>query len=153
METTTGQSSYNQLIDAWNSRDALAFANLFSDDSICIGFDGSEMFGRQEILSSLSNIFKDHPTAKYVSIIRETKMLSDNTVLVRAHVGMLPPDASRIASDRNAIQIMIARVENSSTQIILFQNTPAQFHGRPALQEKLTLDLQKVAEQSLLAKV
>jgi uncharacterized protein (TIGR02246 family) len=148
MDITAGQNLYYQLIEAWNDRNAQSFANLFADDSICIGFDGTEMFGNQEILSSLSKIFKDHLTAKYVSLIRETKRLNNNMVLVRAHVGMLLPNASRIAPDRNAIQVMVAHIENNSSPILLFQNTPAQFHGRPEAQEKFTLELQKVADKS-----
>jgi uncharacterized protein (TIGR02246 family) len=146
MQTTKAQFLYNQLIDAWNKRDASKFASSFTDDSICIGYDGSEMFGKQEILSSLSGIFKEHPTAKYVTIIRETKNFRDNLFLVRSHVGMLPPGKTIIDQTKNAIQVMIARIENNAAQIILFQNTPAQYHGRPELLEKLTQELQTVLE-------
>ena len=47
MDTTVVQLSYDQLINAWNNRDASTFSNLFTDDAICIGFDGSEMHGKR----------------------------------------------------------------------------------------------------------
>jgi len=138
---------YKQLIDAWNNRNASAFGGLFAEDGLCIGYDGSEMFGKQEISSSLATIFKGHATAKYVSIIRDIKNLDDNLQMIRAHVGMLPPNKSTIDGSKNAIQVMVARVDKGTEHIILFQNTPAQYHGRPEMQEKLTRELQQVAEK------
>jgi uncharacterized protein (TIGR02246 family) len=124
MDTTTGRILYSQLIDAWNNKDASAFASLFTDDATCIGFDGSEMHGKREILSSLSAIFKDHPTARYVTIICEIKNLDGKLVSVRAHVGMMPPGKASIDETKNAIQVMVATISNGIGRIILFQNTP-----------------------------
>jgi len=146
MDTTTAQMLYRQLIDAWNNRDASAFGALFADDGICIGYDGSEMLGKQVISASLTTIFKDHATAKYVSVIRDTKILDDIFLLVHANVGMLPPGKSTIDKSKNAIQLMLAHIRNGAPRIVLFQNTPAQYHGRPAMQEKLTRELQQVAD-------
>lgn len=74
---------YRRLINAWNNRDAAAFSELFATDALCIGFDGSEMFGRSEINNQLSMIFKDHPTAEYVTLIEEAGRLSDDTITVK----------------------------------------------------------------------
>lgn len=147
MDISAAQSLYKQLIDAWNNRNASAFGALFANDGICIGYDGSEMFGKQEISSSLATIFRDHPTAKYVSMIRGTKNLDGDLLLLRAHVGMLPPNKSAIDGSKNAIQVMVARINKGAERIILFQNTPAQYHGRPEMQEKLTKELQQVADK------
>jgi len=148
METTTAKDLYDQLINAWNNRDASTFANLFANDGICIGYDGSEMHGSDEISSSLSAIFQNHPTAKYVSIVREIKSLDNDVCLVRAHVGMLPPGKTTVDSTKDAIQVMIAKEDNDAWKIILFQNTPAQYHGRPEALEKLTHELQETADKS-----
>jgi uncharacterized protein (TIGR02246 family) len=40
---------YNALLDAWNGHDAAAYAALFTEDGYVVGFDGSEMNGREEI--------------------------------------------------------------------------------------------------------
>lgn len=146
MDTSKAQRLYNQLIDAWNNRDALTFANCFTGNSICIGFDGSEMFGETEILSNLSKIFKDHPTARYVTIVREVRELPGDMALVRAHVGMIPSNKFSVEPGKNAVQVMIAGIDNGIEKIILFQNTPAQLHGRPEAQEKLTRELQQAAD-------
>jgi uncharacterized protein (TIGR02246 family) len=146
MNNNIGSDLYHQLIDAWNHRDASKFSALFMDDSICIGFDGSEMNGKNVILLQLSKIFTDHPTARYVTIIRKTQMLANDVVLVRAHVGMIPPGKHDIDPAKNAIQVMIARIQGNSGKILLFQNTPAQYHGRPEAQNELTAELQKTAD-------
>jgi uncharacterized protein (TIGR02246 family) len=148
METKEAQQLYHQLINAWNSRDASAFANLFAYDGVCIGYDGSEMHGREEISTSLAAIFKNHPTAKYVSIVREVKLLGGDLCLVRAHVGMLPPGKTTVDSTKDAIQVMIVRADKQAGLIILFQNTPAQYHGRPEVLGKLTQELQAIADKS-----
>jgi hypothetical protein len=83
----------------------------------------------------------DHKTAIYYSLIRDIKMINDNVFMLRANVGMVQPGKSSIEPSKNAIQIMIGRWNNESGEIMLFQNTPAQFHGRPELSEKLTQEL------------
>src|SRR5712691_7999382 len=67
---------YRELLDAWNKRDADAFAALFALDGDVVGFDGSQMSGRAEIASTLGQIFADHPTGAYVSQIRGVRRLS-----------------------------------------------------------------------------
>lgn len=44
---------------------------------------------------------------------------------------MVPPGKEKLDSSKNAIQLMTARVMNGKSEILVFQNTPAQFHGRP----------------------
>src|SRR6476661_5465675 len=90
---------YHRLLDAWNQRDAHAFAGLFEPLGNVVGFDGSTMNGRNEIEESLSGVFADHPTASYVSVVREVRFLSPDVALLRAAVGMVPPGQSDINPD------------------------------------------------------
>jgi len=60
--------------------------------------------------------------------------------------GMVPPDGSSVKPERNAIQSLVAIAEDGAPRIALYQNTPAQFHGRPALVAQLTAELQRVAD-------
>ncbi|HEY1386977.1 MAG TPA: SgcJ/EcaC family oxidoreductase [Ktedonobacterales bacterium] len=80
---------YRQLLDSWNRRDASAFAALFDDEGQSIGFDGSPMGGRDEIATTLGQIFADHVTASYVSKIRDIRLLAHDVALLRAVVGMI----------------------------------------------------------------
>lgn len=133
---------YHQLLDAWNRRDAEAFAKLFAADGSIVGFDGSPINGSADIESHLRPIFADHPTAAYVSKIREVRFLSDDTALLRGVAGMVPPGQHDINPATNAIQSLVAVKAGSDWQIAHYQNTPAQFHGRPEVAAALTAELQ-----------
>jgi uncharacterized protein (TIGR02246 family) len=85
-------SVYRQLLDAWNRRDADAFAACFADDGSCVGFDGSMMSGRAEIASTLRGIFEHHPTASYVAKVREVRAIAPGVAIVRSVVGMAHPE-------------------------------------------------------------
>lgn len=43
---------------------------------------------------------------------------------------------------------MIAARDDDEWRIVLFQNTPAQFHGRPDLVTQLTAELREMAERA-----
>lgn len=133
-----------QLWDAWNARDATAYAALFDDEASVIGFDGSPMHGRAEIEATLAPIFRDHPTAAYVGKVREARFLSADVALLRAVAGMVPPSAAAINPAVNAMQVLVAVRRTGVWRIASFQNTPAQFHGRPELAQALTAELQQL---------
>lgn len=135
---------FQKLLDSWNKRNADAFAASFADDGHVIGFDGSQMAGRAEIASTLQQIFADHPTAPYVSKIRDVRLLNPDVALLRAVVGMVPQGQSDIEPALNALQTLVATKQDGQWRIALFQNTPAQFHGRPELVQQLTEELQQL---------
>ena len=62
MNETQVRALYQELIDGWNQRNAEKLAEAFVEDGELIGFDGSQLKGRSEILSHLRQIFADHPT-------------------------------------------------------------------------------------------
>jgi len=134
---------YDALLDAWNRRDAPGFAGLFTEDGSVVGFDGSQMNGRPGIAAALGAIFKDHPTAAYVPVVREVRYIGGDAALLRAAVGMVPPGGSDINPAVNAVQSMVAVRGKSGWRIALLHNTPAAFHGRPDLAEALTGELRR----------
>jgi len=77
---------YTRLLEAWNLRDADAFASLFTTDGSIVGFDGSQMNGASEIGTERA-IFASHPTAAYVAKVREVRQLDCHTILIRAIAG------------------------------------------------------------------
>jgi len=81
---------YQQLLENWNRRDAVAFAALFAEDASVVGFDGSQMNGRAEIATEIGQIFADHPTSRYVGKIREVRQLAPETADKYGPVGVLP---------------------------------------------------------------
>ncbi|MES2378604.1 MAG: SgcJ/EcaC family oxidoreductase [Bacteroidota bacterium] len=141
METPAIQQLYKQYIDAWNSQDAHTMASLTTNDCIMVGFDGSQMFGKADIESSISQIFANHKTARYVTIVKRVTFLTDEVAVLNSVVGMVPPGAEDIKPDKNAIQLLTAKRDSDNWLIAAFQNTPAAFDGRPELGEQLTMEL------------
>lgn len=135
---------YPALLKAWNRRDAAAYAALFIATGHVVGFDGSEMDGPTEIESALRQIFTDHDTAAYVGKIKREVSLGEGIVLVGSVCGMVPPGSSELNPAANALQTLVVVRSGEAWKIAHFQNTPAQFHGRPDLAEALTNELQRL---------
>ena len=135
---------YQQLLESWNRRNAADFAALFAEDGNVVGFDGSQINGRAEIEAQIGQIFADHQTAAYVGKVREVRLLSPEVTILRAVVGMASPGQSDLNPAVNAIQTLVATKTGGPWRIALFQNTPAQFHGRPDLAQQLTDELRQV---------
>ena len=135
---------YRHMLDGWNKRSAGAFAAPIAEDGDLIGFDGSQLIGRAEIVSMLQRIFADHPTAPYVSKVKSVRFLSPEVAVLRAIVGMVPPAQPDLDPNLNALQTLIASKRDGQWRIVLFQNTPAQFHGRPDLVQQMTEELRQL---------
>lgn len=135
---------YHRLIGGWNANDAEGMAAPIALDGLVIGYDGSQMFGREDVASQLGQIFADHKTATYLAKVRLVKPLGSEAALLHAVVGMIPPGGTELMPDRNAIQTVVASRGNEGWHVALFQTTPAQFHGRPELAEQLTAELSEL---------
>lgn len=148
MQTASDESEvralYQKLLDSWNRRSAAEFAALFDDDGNCIGFDGSQLDGREQIESELDKIFAHHETPPYIAKVREVRSLASEVVLLRGIAGMVPPGKRDLDPALNAVQSLVANKRNGNWRIALFQNTPAQFHGRPELVEQLTNEVRQL---------
>jgi uncharacterized protein (TIGR02246 family) len=131
---------YLAILAGWNARDAKAMAACFSDEGVLIGFDGSLVEGHAAILSHLEPIFADHPTARFVEIVRSVRDLGEVAIL-RADVGMVPPGKSDIMPERNARQTLVARQTGGRWLVELFQNTPAAPHQDSEASQALTAQL------------
>lgn len=141
---------YRSLLEAWNDQDASAMANLFAEDGESIGFDGSQSVGTEEIYRHLQPIFEDHPTAKFVHKVTGVTFLGDEHAMVRAIAGMVPRGKSDLNPAANTHHTLIVVKRNDMWRIRLFQNTPAQFHGRPELVERMTNELREVLSTQAL---
>jgi len=138
---------YDRLIAGWNDHDGDAMAEPFAADGVVIGFDGSVSSGRQTIGTEMSNIFADHETGRYAVKVRSVRPLGPHAMILRAIAGLVPPGRTAINPETNSHQTVVAEEQqHGQWKIALFQNTPAQFHGRPGLVEDMTRELQAVAD-------
>ncbi len=135
---------YRQMLDSWNKRSGSDIAALFATDGNLVGFDGSQLNGQAAIESAMHQIFADHLTAAYVGKIREVRFLTPEVALLRAVAGMVSPGQSDLNPAVNAVHTLVAAKRDGAWRIALFQNTPAQFHGRPDLAQQLTEELRQL---------
>jgi uncharacterized protein (TIGR02246 family) len=137
---------YDTLIAGWNDHDGEAMAAPFAEDGVVIGFDGSMSSGRQTISTEMASIFADHETGRSAVKVQSIRALGQQAAILRAIAGLVPPGQTVINPETNAHQTVVAEHQQGQWKIVLFQNTPAQFHGRPELVEDMTRKLQAVAD-------
>ena len=136
------ETLHRDLLTAWNNRDARAYAALFTPDATLVGFDGSQISG-DAVEEHLAGVFADHRTASYVGHTVEARQLADGVVLLRAKVGMVPPGQTDVNPETNAVQSLVAVRDGGAWRATLFQNTPAQYHGRDDLAEQHTAEMRQ----------
>lgn len=137
---------YDDLLRCWNRRDAEAFAAHFTERGSIIGFDGSTVDGREEIAREMGAIFAHHQTPAYIQVVRSIRFLGDGTALLRGIVGMPSLTTGQINPTLNSIQTLVATRRDGVWLIEHFQNTPAQFHGRPEEVARMTEELQRALD-------
>jgi uncharacterized protein (TIGR02246 family) len=135
------EDAYRRLLQAWNSRDAAAFASVFTNPCSCVGYDGTEYTSPDEAEEALRTIFADHQVADYVWLVRSAHPLANGVVLVRAVAGMVSPDNGELVPDRHVVHNVVAVRTPSGWQIASYQNTPARYDGRPEAVQALTAEL------------
>jgi uncharacterized protein (TIGR02246 family) len=143
-DETEVRALYQQLLKGWNERSADDMAEPFAEDGELIGFDGTQIFGRAEIISHLQEIFDNHLTPSFVHKVRSMRFLGPEVAVLRAVAGMVPHGKSDLDPNLNTHHTLIAVKSEDKWRIVLFQNTPAQFHGRPELVQKMTEELQQL---------
>jgi uncharacterized protein (TIGR02246 family) len=131
-------------LDAWNDRSARGMADHFTVDGEMIGFDGSQVIGREDIYSHLHPIFESHPTPPYFGKAKSISFLGEDAAVLRAIAGMVPEGKTELVPELNTHQTLIAVKSEDDWRIKLFQNTPAQFHGRPELVVQMTTELSEL---------
>ncbi len=134
---------YRAILSGWNAGDAAAFAAPFASDGVVIGFDGSEVRGRAAIESAMAAVLADHRTGSYVGRVRSVRALgAGDAMLLQAVAGVVPAGEEDLNPDLNSAQALVAeRDGDGAWRVVLYQNTPAQYHGRPDAAERLTAEL------------
>jgi uncharacterized protein (TIGR02246 family) len=141
--------TYTKLLAAWNAQDAAGMAALFAEGGAQVGFDGSEAQGPRTIQQQLAPIFRDHPTKRFVHVVREVHQVTDDVAMLRAIAGMVPRDSLELDESKNVIQSLVVRKEGDGWRIVLFQNTPAKLDGRPEAVAAMSKELRAAAAHQL----
>lgn len=136
---------YQQKIDGWNAGNGKAFAAPYTEDSDYIGFDDTYLKGRQEIASLHQMLFdKFIKGSRLVGKIRSIRYLTPDIAIVVAVGGTVMAGQSDIDPERNSVHMLVAIKQNDKWHFTAFQNSRAQFIGRPEEAQALTDELRQL---------
>lgn len=79
---------------------------------------------------------------------RGLRLLTPQVAAITAMVGMVPAGRDDVNPALNAVQTAVAVWSGDAWRLAVFQNTPAQFHGRPEAAAALTAELRAALERS-----
>lgn len=138
------RSLYERMIDGWNKGSGQAFAESFTMDGDLVGFDGTHLKGRAQIASFHQNLFDTFVKgSRLVGKVRSVRFLSPSIGIMHSVGGTVMAGQSDIDPERNSIQTSVVTKSNDKWSIAAFQNTRAQYIGRPDLCQALTEELRK----------
>jgi uncharacterized protein (TIGR02246 family)/steroid delta-isomerase-like uncharacterized protein len=137
---------YFQMIDGWNAGNGDVFAAPFAEDADLVGFDGTHLRGRQEIASFHQHLFDTFVKgSRLIGKVRSMRFLTPNVAIMHAVGGTIMAGQSDIDPERNSVHTIVVKKEDAAGRwrIVAFQNTRAQYIGRPEMIEALTEDLRR----------
>ncbi len=138
----------DQLIDGWNRGSGEGFAAPFAEDADQVAFDGTRYRGRQEIATAHQQLFDRFlQGTRLVGKVTDIRMLTPDVALIHAIGGTVMPGETDIAPDRNSVQTLVAVKRDGNWRLTAFQNSRAEFMGRPDAAQALTAELRQLLEQ------
>jgi uncharacterized protein (TIGR02246 family) len=134
-----------QVMDGWNQGNGDAFAAPFAEDADFVAFDGSYFKGRREIASFHQMLFDQFlKGTRLVGKVRRVRFLTPEVAILQAVGGTVMPGQADIEPERNSIQTLVATKQGGEWRLAAFQNSRAQYMGRPELAQELTEELRQL---------
>jgi uncharacterized protein (TIGR02246 family) len=145
-DKATIRTLYQQLMDGWNRGSGEAFAAPFAEDGDLVGFDGTHLKGRREIVSFHQQLFDTYVKgSRLVGKVRSVRFLTTDVAIMHAVGATIMADQTDIDPERNSIQTLVATKDNKGEwRLAAFQNTRAQFLGRPKEAQAMTDELRRL---------
>jgi len=135
---------YQQTINGWNVSNGDAFAAPYTYDSDFIGFDGTYLKGRQQIASFHQMLFdKFLKGSQLIGKIKSIRFVTSDIAIMIAVGGTVMAGQSDIELERNSIHTIVAVKCDNNWYFTAFQNTRAQYIGRPEESQALTEELRQ----------
>jgi uncharacterized protein (TIGR02246 family) len=140
------RSLYQQLMDGWNTGSGEQFAAPFAEDCDLVGFDGTHLKGKQEIATFHQQLFESYVKGtRLVGKVRRIRFLTPEVAIVHVVGGTIMAGQTDIEPERNSIQTLVATKDSKGEwRLASFQNTRAQYIGRPERAQALTEELRKL---------
>jgi uncharacterized protein (TIGR02246 family) len=130
-------------MNGWNSGSGKVFATPFAENGDLVGFDGTHLKGRQEIDSFHQQLFDTYVKgSRLVRRMRSVRFLMPDVAIMYAVSGTIMSGQTDIEPERNSVQTLVAMKDSGGKwRLAAFQNTRAQYFGRPEQSQALTEEL------------
>jgi uncharacterized protein (TIGR02246 family) len=140
------RSLYQQLMDGWNTGSGEQFAATFAEDGDLVGFDGTHLKGKQEIATFHQQLFESYVKGtRLVGKVRRIRFLTPEVAIMHVVGGTIMAGRTDIEPERNSILTLVATKDcKGEWRLASFQNTRAQYIGRPEQAQALTEELRKL---------
>ena len=103
------RSLYQQLMDGWNRGSGEAFAASFAEVGDLVGFDGTYLKGRQEIISFHQQLFDTYVKgSRLVGKIRHVRFVTSDVAIIHTIGGTIMAGQTDIEPERNSVQTLVA---------------------------------------------
>jgi uncharacterized protein (TIGR02246 family) len=136
---------YQRKISGWNSGNATQFAEPYSEDADFIGFDGTYLEGRQQIMSFHAMLFdKFVRGTRLVGKIKNIKFIIPSVAVIVGISGTVEAGRIGLSPERNSIHTIVAVKHDQIWEFASFQNTRAQYVGSPQKMDTLTKELEQL---------
>lgn len=114
---------FQQLLEAWNRGDGMAYGALFTDDADYITFDGSHLQGREDIARSHQQLFDTYlKGSRLVGQVTGVRFLGPDVALLHATGGTVTARKSTPSPERASIQTLLATRQNGEWRFTAFHN-------------------------------
>jgi uncharacterized protein (TIGR02246 family) len=148
MTNATGETAIRalfwQIIDGWNQGSGEQFAAPYAEDADHVGFDGTHLKGRSQIASFHQQLFDTWVKgSRLVGKVRSVRFLTPDVALLHAVGGTVMAGQTDLAPERNSVQTLVIVRQNGEWRIAAFQNSRAQYMGRPEAVQQLTEELRR----------
>ena len=141
------QKLYQQKICGWNIGDAVKFAEPYSEDADFIGFDGTYLEGKQQIIMFHAVLFdKFVRGTRLVGKVKHIRFPIPPVAIVSRNKRNNWGRGHRINPERNSIHTIVAVKANQVWKSTSFQNTRAQYMGNPEKIDALTEELEQLIQ-------
>lgn len=141
------QQLYQKKICGWNIGDATKFAEPYSEDADFIGFDGTYLEGKQQIITFHAMLFdKFVRGTRLVGKIKHIRFPIPTVAIVVGISGTIERGHDGINPERNSIHTIVAVKADQTWKFISFQNTRAQYVGNPEKIDALTKELKQLIQ-------
>lgn len=115
---------YRRLMAAWNKGSGDGYAATFTENGVLVGFDGTALNGRQEIVSFHQPLFdKWLKGTRLVGEVMNVRFLTPNIAVMHAIGSTIMRGKSKPDPARDSIQTFVAVREHGEWKLAAFQNT------------------------------